>query len=155
MQVTIRKIKPDEWDEMIALVWKTFLAFEAPMFEEEGIQSFLDFISDERLKKLYDIGEFPVFAAYVEEKMVGTISLRNDCHISLLFVAKQYHKLGIGKMLLLHAQEYVQNNTNKLCLTVNAAPYAVEFYHKLGFVDMEPEKHEEGIIFTPMKKLLK
>lgn len=153
MQLEIRKMKPYEWDEMIELVWKTFLVFEAPLFDEEGVKSFLDFISDERLKKLYEIGEFVVFTGYLEGKMVGTISLRNDCHVSLLFVSKTYHKIGIGRELLFHAEEYVKNNTNKNCLTVNAAPYAVEFYHRLGFVDVEGEKHQDGIIFTPMKKL--
>lgn len=155
MQVMIRKIRSEEWDDMIGLVFKTFLQFEAPQFSQEGVQSFMDFISDERLKKLFEIGEFIVYGAYVDQKMVGTISLRNDCHVSLLFVQAEYQKLGLGRLLIQQAEEYVLNNTNKNCLTVNAAPYATEFYHKLEFKDTDCEKHQDGIIFTPMKKMLK
>lgn len=154
MQITIRKIRSDEWDDMISLVWRTFLKFEAPMFEEEGIRSFMDFISDEKLKKLFEIGEFPVFAAYADQKMVGTIALRAQSHVSLLFVEQAFQKKGIGRLLMDQAQEYVVNNTNKNCLTVNAAPYAVEFYHCVGFTDTEPQRQQDGIIFTPMKKPL-
>lgn len=154
MQITIRKIKSEEWDDMMGLVWKTFLRFEAPQFEEEGIRSFMDFISDERLKRLFEIGEYPVFGAYVEQKPVGTISLRNDCHISLLFVAEAFQKKGVGRLLVNRIEEYVRDCTNKSCLTVNAAPYATEFYHRIGFEDTQPQMQQDGIIFTPMKKML-
>ena len=154
MQITIRKIRSDEWDDMISLVWRTFLKFEAPQFEEEGIRSFMEFISDERLKKLFEIGEYPIFAAYADQRMAGTISLRNDCHVSLLFVAEAFQKKGIGRLLVNRAEEYVRNDTQKNCLTVNAAPYATEFYHRVGFEDTQPQQHQDGIIFTPMIKLL-
>lgn len=36
-------------------------------------------------------------------------------------------------------------------ITVNSSCYAVDFYHKLGFKDLEPEKEIGGIKFTPMK----
>ena len=35
-------------------------------------------------------------------------------------------------------------------ITVNAAPYAVGFYHKIGFIDLEKEKTTDGIRYTPM-----
>lgn len=154
MQITIRKIRSDEWDEMIVLVWKTFLRFEAPMFEEKGVQSFLDFISDERLKKMFEIGEFPVFGAYAQGKLVGTVSLRNGSHISLLFVSESFQKKGIGRLLLTEAEQFVRLETNKSSMTVNAAPYATEFYHRLGFVDTDSQRQQDGILFTPMIKLL-
>ena len=40
-------------------------------------------------------------------------------------------------------------------LTVNASPYAVEFYHKKGFKDLQGETVADGIRFTPMELLLK
>ena len=38
-------------------------------------------------------------------------------------------------------------------MTVNAAPYAVEFYHKLQFVDVAPQLSAEGITYTPMERV--
>jgi hypothetical protein len=36
--------------------------------------------------------------------------------------------------------------------TVNSSPYAVEFYHRLGFYDLSAEKVEAGMRITPMRK---
>ena len=36
-------------------------------------------------------------------------------------------------------------------VTVNASPYAVGFYHKIGFMDVSEEIEKDGIRFTPMR----
>ena len=64
MTLQIRNIRTEEWEDAMALVWRTFLKYEACDYEEEGVRSFLDFITDERLKKLHMIGEYPVMAAF-------------------------------------------------------------------------------------------
>ena len=86
MTLQIRNIRTEEWEDAMALVWRTFLKYEACDYEEEGVRSFLDFITDERLKKLHMIGEYPVMAAFCGQKMVGVASMRSINHISLLFV---------------------------------------------------------------------
>ena len=40
-------------------------------------------------------------------------------------------------------------------LTVNASPYAVGFYHKMGFTDLRGETEADGIRFTPMELRIK
>jgi predicted GNAT family N-acyltransferase len=35
-------------------------------------------------------------------------------------------------------------------VTVNSSPYAVGFYHKIGFTDVREEIEKDGIRFTPM-----
>ena len=72
-------------------------------------------------------------------------------HICMLFVDKEYHKKGIGKKLVEIAINICKSCNNELkTVTVNSSPYAVEFYHKIGFKDIENEKIEDGIRFTPM-----
>ena len=40
-------------------------------------------------------------------------------------------------------------------ITVNSSPYAVKVYEHLGFAKTgEQRESENGIVFTPMKKLL-
>ncbi len=150
-EAEIRYLQPQEWDDAMALAWKIFLRFEAGEYTEEGIRSFLDLISDERLKRLFEMGEYPVYAAFDNEKMVGMISLRSINHISLLFVSDKYHRQGIGKRLVETIKEHVKKDGRRNEITVNAAPFAVKFYHKIGFVDTEKEMWQNGIIFTPMK----
>ena len=104
--IEIRYLKPEEWDDAMALAWKVFLRFEAGEYTEEGIHSFLDLISDERLKRLFEFGEYPVYAAFDGPQMVGMISLRNINHISLLFVSDAYHRQGIGRRLMEAMKSY-------------------------------------------------
>lgn len=150
-EIVIEKLKPEWWDDAMALIWKTFLRFEAGDYPEEGIHSFLEFITDERLKKLYAIGEYPVYAAFLDKKMVGVISLRSQNHISLLFVEGSHHRKGIGRALMNAAKEHVRVEGKKSFITVNASPYGIEFYHRIGFVDTDNMTQKEGIIYTPMR----
>ena len=103
---------------------------------------------------MFLLGEYPVYGAFFEDELVGVISLRSACHISLLFVAKEHHKKGIGRLLIERMGRHVTEEGQKTYLTVNAAPYAVEFYRRVGFVETEGQKKTDGILYTPMKKTL-
>ena len=82
----IRPAHRDEWQDAMALVWKTFLRFESPDYSEEGIQSFQDFITDAGLYRMFLTGSYEMIVAVENEKIIGVISVRNISHISLLFV---------------------------------------------------------------------
>lgn len=146
----IRFVNRDEWEEAMALAWKTFLEFEGDVYSPEGIRNFEDFITDSALKRRFLMGAYQMMAAYEGSKLVGMISMRNEKHISLLFVDRDYHRRGIGRALVLALASYVKREMGHKQLTVNASPYGVEFYHSLGFFDLGPQKQQDGIIFTPM-----
>lgn len=146
----IRFVNCDEWEEAMELAWKTFLEFEGDVYPPEGIRSFEDFVTDSALKRMFIMGAYQVMAAYHDNKMIGMISLRSETHISLLFVDGSYHRRGIGRALVSKLSSYVKDEIGKSRITVNASPYGVSFYHRLGFRDIEPEKQQDGIIFTPM-----
>ncbi|MBO5057744.1 MAG: GNAT family N-acetyltransferase [Lachnospiraceae bacterium] len=146
----IRFMNRDEWEEAMGLTWKTFLEFEGDDYSPEGVRSFEDFITNSGLKRMFIMGTYQVMAAFSDGRMVGVISLRNETHISLLFVDGHYHRRGIGRALILALAEYVKTEIGKKRLTVNASPYGVGFYHRLGFQDLGPERQQDGIIFTPM-----
>lgn len=148
---TIRMAYEDEWQDAMALAWKTFMKYEADDYTVEGIKSFEDFITDETLHKMFLRGNYQMFVALEQEKIVGIITLRNESHISLLFVDEKYHRKGIGKSLIHCLAEYARTELGVFRLTVNAAPYGVEFYHKVGFKDMGSEMQNSGIRYTPME----
>ena len=149
--VEIRQIKRDEFDQAMAIAWKTFLEFEADIYTKQGIKSFYDFIYDPLLEKMFLLGSYLIFGAFIEGKMVGMAGIRNQNHLSLLFVDKEYHKMGIGSALVSSAFQYSFQEYKERDYTVNASPYAVEFYHKLGFSDVCEEIFKDGITYTPMK----
>ncbi len=146
----IRELERSEWETAIQLAWSTFLKFEAPEYSQKGIQSFRDFIEDPKLKRMFIDGNYPTYGAFEGDKMAGMLGIRNGNHISLLFVKDVYHKKGIGRELLLFAFRQAKVfGTDEF--TVNAAPYATEFYHKIGFEDISHEITADGIRFTPMQ----
>ena len=145
----VRMLNRNEWATAINLAWRIFLQFEAPEYSEKGIRSFRDFIEDPRLKRMFIKGQYLAFGAFDGDKLVGMAGVRNESHISLLFVDEKYHKKGIGNALLQYVFEYVGAfGINRF--TVNAAPYATGFYHKVGFLDDDKEVVADGIRFTPM-----
>lgn len=145
----------DQWEDAMGLAWKTFLEFEAGDYSPEGIRSFEDFITDTGLKRMFQSGAYQMMTACQGKKMVGMITLRNEMHISLLFVDKAYHRQGIGRSLIEHLASYVRDELGKSRITVNASPYGVPFYHRIGFRDLGGERCQDGIIYTPMEYLLK
>ena len=146
----VRKAEKDEWEEAMALAWRVFQKFDAKDYTEEGIESFLNFISDNGLYKMFLSNEYKLFVAESGGKIVGVSSLRMRNHISLLFVEPQYHHQGIATALLKEVFKHTRTK-GMFKMTVNSSPYAVQFYHKLGFVNTDHEICADGIRYTPME----
>ena len=150
----IRSAYRDEWQDAMALAWKTFLRFEADIYSPEGVRNFQNFITDSTLYRMFVMGAYQMFVALDRNKIVGMITLRNSTHISLLFVDEAYHRRGIGRALMKYLTGYLLSEVGVSHVTVNSSPYGVEFYHKLGFKDVRPEEKRDGIIYTPMEFIL-
>lgn len=147
----IRSAYRDDWQDAMGLAWKTFLRFEADVYTPEGVQNFENFITDTTLHRMFVMGAYQMFVALDQDRIVGMITLRDSKHISLLFVDEKYHRRGIGRALMKYLTEYMVKEMGIRQVTVNASPYGVEFYHKLGFRDLRPEERKDGIIYTPME----
>ena len=139
-----------EWDDAMKLAWDTFLIYEAPDYSVRGVHNFRNFVRDPLLKKMFTYGEYIAIGAFSDRRMVGIIGVRNTNHISLLFVDRDYHRNGIASSLI---DRYVRDAKKKgiTYVTVNSSPYAVDFYHKIGFVNITDEVEKDGIKFTPMR----
>lgn len=151
-EVEIRPIYRTEWSSAMSIAWRTFLKFEACDYTPEGVSNFYKFVTDEVLHRMFLMGEYQVFGAFEEKKhMVGMLGLRSRSHISLLFVEEAYHRQGIARSLMTYVFEYLLSEVGGVAaVTVNSSPYAVGFYHRLGFRDLQPEMEKDGIRFTPM-----
>ena len=132
------------------LAWNTFARFDAPDYSREGIDNFRNFVTDETLHQMFLAGHYQLFVAVMDGNYLGMVSLREKKHISLLFVDGDCHGNGIGKALVKFVAGYAATEEGIDMLTVNASPYAVGFYHKMGFTDLDHEKTTDGIRYTPM-----
>ncbi|MDE6220874.1 MAG: GNAT family N-acetyltransferase [Lachnospiraceae bacterium] len=155
IRISIRPAYRDEWDDAMSLAWRTFMQFEAQDFTPAGVESFQEFITDTVLYRMFILGAYQLFGAYDNGRMVGMISLRSETHISLLFVDGKYHRRGIGRGLIDYVSRYVLTEEGHNNITVNAAPYATGFYHRMGFVDTNTEQASDGIRYTPMRRDIK
>lgn len=153
-QYQIRSAYRNEWQDAMALAWKTFLRFEADVYTPEGVRNFQNFITDSTLYRMFVMGTYRLFVALNGNQIIGMITLRDSTHISLLFVDEAYHRQGIGRALIKHLTEYLLAEAGANRVTVNSSPYGVGFYHKMGFRDVRPEESKDGIIYTPMEFIL-
>ena len=145
----IHPARKTEWKPAMDLAWRTFLKFEAGDYTNQGINNFHEFVNDIRLERLFEEGFYELYVAEDKGKIVGMISKRDIRHISLLFVDQSYHHKGVGRALI----TYLAFRLKKIGITnmtVNAAPYGIGFYHKVGFQDTGTEEEKEGIRYTPM-----
>ena len=151
-QLEYREIKQEKLAETLNLVRKVFYEFEAPYYSEERVASFYKFIDINNMSEQYTNGSLYFYGCFVNDIIVGMIAIKDFIHISLLFVDKQYHKQGIARNLFDHMiQICKEKNPSLKTITVNSSPYAVEVYHKFGFIDVSSEQVVDGIRFTPME----
>lgn len=150
----IRNAYRDEWEDAMSLAWRTFLRFEADDYTPEGVRNFENFITDSTLYRMFVVGSYQLFVALDDKKIVGMLTLRGGTHISLLFVDEKYHRQGIGRALMQYLSNYLLTEMQTSRVTVNASPYGVGFYHRLGFRDLRPQEKKDGIIYTPMEFVL-
>lgn len=147
----IREAVSEEWDTAMELAFRVFLKYESKEYGKKGTEQFADFVTSPRLKEMFEAGSYKLLVAVCEEKIVGIISRRSGNHISLLFVDTAFQKMGIGSSLVKELAIDTRNNSTYGRMTVNAAPYATEFYHSIGFQDMGKMTEADGMIYTPME----
>lgn len=139
----IRKVSKSGRKEALVLILKVFMQYDAQDYSEEGIETF-------KRTAIYDedyVDFITMYGAYENDKIIGVVATRNNgSHISLFFVDGQYHRKGIGKMLF----QILLDHTTAEEISVNSSPYAVEFYHHLGFEDIAKEQITDGIRYIPM-----
>lgn len=133
-------------------IWKVFSEFVAHEYPQEGINTFKEFIQPEELQKMMENEKIFMLGCFDMKKLVGVLAIMDFCHVSLLFVDKEYQCRGIAKTLFAKALELcLQKNQELREITVNSSIYAVPIYKRLGFnITGEPATNN-GITFIPMK----
>lgn len=161
----IRALNDSDIAQAIRLVWDVFSEFEAPGYEQQGVDEFRRFIESNAVATRMQSGELKLWGGYEGDTLAGVIAIRQSepgapktdfsgyGHISLLFVKKEYHRQGIARALFETAKRVCVGSGAKE-ITVNSSPYAVEIYGRLGFEPTDEEKNVNGIRFTPMKCII-
>lgn len=143
--VEIKQLLNNEKDEALLFVKKVHLESKDDSYTEQGIETFRNFLDNKKIIK-----SFKLYGAFEDNILRGIIATdRRKRHINLFFVEKSSQGKGIGKKLM----NFILKNNENSYITVNSSRYGVPIYEKLGFVKIEEEKEQDGLKFTPMKKV--
>ena len=140
--IEVRPLEPADLPEALALVERVFMAFEAPEYSAQGVETFLSFIRDASA-----VSTLTFYGAFEEGRVRGVLATRGSSHIALFFVDAAHQGIGIGRALFSAAWDACRTDG----MTVNSSPYAVEIYRRLGFEPVSGEQVRDGIRYTPMQ----
>ncbi len=152
--ISYRIMEPAEAASVSRLVRASFDEFIGPEYTQQGVGEFYQYVEPEALEQRTQADHF-VLVAVADERPIGMIEIRQNNHVALLFVDKQYQHHGIAKELLRRALAEARTKTQNLeRVTVNSSRYGVPAYEKLGFRQTGPERTVNGIVFIQMAKRL-
>jgi GNAT superfamily N-acetyltransferase len=144
--------QPGEETAVSELVLQVFDEFVAPGYTETGRSTFRAYIEPTAIQARIAKGIDYLLLAKDGAAIVGVIAIKNSEHISLLFVAKRYHRQGIARELYWRALIGLDIKAKGIHkISVHSSPYAVAIYERLGFRKTGDEREEDGIRFTPME----
>lgn len=141
--------------EAFQLVKNVFMELDAPDYSQHGVNEFMGNIIENRefIQKFKTGEQIMIGAVNSKNEIIGVLAISERNHISLVFVDKRYHRIGIATKLF---EELISRlrlkNIDKI--TLNSSPYAILFYNKLGFIATDIEQTKNGIRYTPMELIL-
>ena len=80
-------------------------------------------------------------------EVVGYAAIKNNIHISQLFVATTHQRQGIARQLW----QQVMQRCKAQVYTVRSSLYAVPVYQRFGFKMSEAVAEKDGIFYQPME----
>lgn len=149
--LVFRNAETQDIEEIHHILSRVFGEHVAPGYQQEGIQEFLTYIEPAALDARLNKNHFMLLCCH-NNTIVGVIEIRNNDHVSLLFVDTAYHRKGIARRLLNMVLDICRKNNPELKeVTVHSSPNAVPIYERLGFQATKEEQLKNGIRFIPMK----
>ena len=146
----IRPMHRGEETEVFDLVRRVFNEFVAPLYSQAGVDEFFRYAQPDALVQRSQNNHY-VLLAVVERNPVGMIEIRDNCHVSMLFVDRSFQRQGISRALLQQAiDECRRHHPDLNQISVHAAPNSVPIYERLGFRPEYSEQVIEGVRFIPM-----
>jgi predicted GNAT family N-acyltransferase len=153
--IKILRFKIGQEEAISNLIRKVFDEFVAIDYTDEGNSFFYDWISP---KKIADrqAKQRTILVAMDGQEIVGMIEIRDNNHISLLFVEKEYHGLSIATKLFRESlKDCIRKEPDLDKFYVYASPFSVPVYKKLGFIATDFMQERFGIKYMPMEMAIK
>ncbi|MEZ5705759.1 MAG: GNAT family N-acetyltransferase [Burkholderiaceae bacterium] len=115
----------------------------------EGAQAILASMQTPAIQVNLASPRFAYWVASLEDHLCGVLGMRDGQHLHHLFVPTAMHRRGIARSLWAHALAALPHSSD-IEITVNASPYAVPAYERLGFRATGARTETHGVAFIPM-----
>lgn len=146
------KIRPaviDDAPAISALVSALAREFIVTEFTKEAADRLLGEIDAASIRK-YIASGCRYHVAEEGGEIIGVIAVKENSHLSQLFVSKDFQRRGIARALWEVAKAASLADGNPGRFTVNSSLAAVGVYEKLGFVKQSGPVSKSGILYVPM-----
>jgi ElaA protein len=76
---------------------------------------------------------------------------KNIVHIGRIAVDKKHRSTGLGHKMVLECLNYCEQNFNNAPIEISAQLHLLNYYNKLGFIELEASYFEDGIPHIKMR----
>jgi GNAT superfamily N-acetyltransferase len=151
----IEKYQTGQETMIYKLIKKVYDEFVSIDYCEKGNNFFHEWIQPSKIAERQN-NQINIWIAFIEKELVGMMEIRDNKFISLLFVDKKYQGRGIAKRLFDESlKEIIKRDSNLDKFFVHASPYSIPIYKKMGFVNKDNMREENGIKYMPMEMTIK
>ncbi|HJN45640.1 MAG: GNAT family N-acetyltransferase [Acidobacteria bacterium] len=148
--IVYRAMEAGDADAVSRLIVDAYTEFIAEEYSDAGRAEFTKYVQPAALVDRSRSNHF-VLVAMSADRPAGVIELRDNDHVSLLFVDGRFQRQGIARELLTRALSVARPAKPGLDrVTVNSSRFGVPIYERLGFRQTGPERSVNGIVFIPM-----
>ena len=153
--ITIDILGVEEINFVSNMVNDIFDEFVGKDYSEEGNKTFKDYIKPENILTRLNGKNNQFYVAKHNNEIIGLLETKNNDHISLFFVRKEFYGKGVGKKLFEnYTRRLKQENIGIKTITVNSSIYAEKIYSKMGFIKNNEMQEKNGIKYIPMEYTL-
>lgn len=150
--IQIQEMNEKERDQVFELVKTGFNEFVKQDLSEDGETEFFRALREFVYTR--PDNHF-ILVARIDDKVIGMIDVRDNNHICLFFVAKEFQSKHIGRKLFEEAiSRCITKRPKNTEIEVNSSTFAIDIYRKLGFIQLDKEQMVNGIKFVPMSKTI-
>ncbi len=154
MKIIISQAQSNEAATLSVFIRSVYDVSVAPHYLQRGNNEFYTYIDSSAIKNRLETNHW-ILMAENGSQLLGIIEVRDDKHVSMLFVKLDHQRKGIGKQLLEAAiKKANKSNPNLKKMTVHSSPNSLAAYERLGFKPVSQEKMVNGIRFTTMEKTI-
>lgn len=139
----------DQLPELSDFVLDIFTKTIKPLYPEEGYRNFKEFVQADRLGESLQKPDCRLQILLIDGVLAGMYEMRIN-HITLFFVGEKWRGQRLSYQLMADANTWAEQHEFWDVITLNAAPPAIPVYRKMGFIDLRPAEHKNGMSYQPM-----